>query len=580
MFGKKVSIDKHSGSQLSLAQMAKRYLVFFMVGINGVLITTVTFFVMNFFVDQMVQDENSRVKSSVEKIIESDTQQLAGDLNMLSSLMSTLQESENFLEQIKGLSKYKPLQNKLDQGFLSEVYFLYFQDGKTNVTRLYGTKEISAETIKKYIGQISLDQEKIRRSNSFVLISKEEIFPLIRVSEVPDIMSRSHIFVKEMKGNGRNGGFILSVLDAREHAMFSDIAKMPESAMYIITDEVTGVTTYRWVRNANRDLDHSISFSLYSGVEGNKISVKGYFDTTSQVSLLKVMPWMALIFLGSLTFFVMVFIWKSQKSANFLEKINKELEQKNHELGTEVNERERLNHILRKSERENQAIINGISDIIFEMSLNGEILFLNEAWERLTGSPVEESIGKNLFEMIHPKDQDEQRKSVSQLIKGLRSSYRIMTSIHTGENKYRSVEMAISMIRMDENRNMRVVGSFSDMDDRQKAEWALTEAERKYRSIWENSANGIYQVTKDGKIISANPAMAKIFGYDSPDALMAEVQNAHNDLFVDKQQRKRCCRELKKTGYVRYSSIRPSRKTRKNSGFRKQSVRFLTSIII
>ena len=100
------------------------------------------------------------------------------------------------------------------------------------------------------------------------------------------------------------------------------------------------------------------------------------------------------------------------------------------------------------------------------------------------------------------------------MIKGLRTGYRVATSIRTFEGKYRAVEMTISMIRMDEKPSMRVVGSFTDIDERQRAEWALTEAERKYRSIWENSAHGIYQVTQDGQIISANPAMARIFGYD------------------------------------------------------------------
>jgi PAS domain S-box-containing protein len=44
-------------------------------------------------------------------------------------------------------------------------------------------------------------------------------------------------------------------------------------------------------------------------------------------------------------------------------------------------------------------------------------------------------------------------------------------------------------------------------------------AEEKYRSIFENSIEGIFQMTPNGKFINANPAMAHILGYDSPEEL-------------------------------------------------------------
>jgi PAS domain S-box-containing protein len=49
------------------------------------------------------------------------------------------------------------------------------------------------------------------------------------------------------------------------------------------------------------------------------------------------------------------------------------------------------------------------------------------------------------------------------------------------------------------------------------------EAEEKYRSIFENATAGIYQTTTDGRFISANPAMAKMLGYDSPEELISTV---------------------------------------------------------
>ena len=45
---------------------------------------------------------------------------------------------------------------------------------------------------------------------------------------------------------------------------------------------------------------------------------------------------------------------------------------------------------------------------------------------------------------------------------------------------------------------------------------ALRRAEQKYRSIFENATEGIFQTTAEGKYLSANPALARMYGYDSP----------------------------------------------------------------
>lgn len=58
---------------------------------------------------------------------------------------------------------------------------------------------------------------------------------------------------------------------------------------------------------------------------------------------------------------------------------------------------------------------------------------------------------------------------------------------------------------------------------RQRAEAHLREAEEKYRSIFENANEGIFQITAEGKYLAANPALARILGYASSADLMASV---------------------------------------------------------
>ena len=61
----------------------------------------------------------------------------------------------------------------------------------------------------------------------------------------------------------------------------------------------------------------------------------------------------------------------------------------------------------------------------------------------------------------------------------------------------------------------------------------LTQAEEKYRAIFQNAIIGIFQSTLDGRFLSANPALARMLGYDSPEQLIAEVSNIGRQLFCN-----------------------------------------------
>lgn len=60
----------------------------------------------------------------------------------------------------------------------------------------------------------------------------------------------------------------------------------------------------------------------------------------------------------------------------------------------------------------------------------------------------------------------------------------------------------------------------------------LREAENKYRSIFENAVGGIYQMSPEGKYITANTALARILGYESPDDLTRNISIIGSQLHV------------------------------------------------
>jgi diguanylate cyclase (GGDEF)-like protein/PAS domain S-box-containing protein len=72
-----------------------------------------------------------------------------------------------------------------------------------------------------------------------------------------------------------------------------------------------------------------------------------------------------------------------------------------------------------------------------------------------------------------------------------------------------------------------------DITERKQAEEAVRRAEEKYRTIFEDSVIGIFQVTPEGRPVSINRALAQMHGFESPDELMAQVSNVAEQLFVD-----------------------------------------------
>ena len=63
----------------------------------------------------------------------------------------------------------------------------------------------------------------------------------------------------------------------------------------------------------------------------------------------------------------------------------------------------------------------------------------------------------------------------------------------------------------------------AEINERKRAEESVREAEKRYRGIFENSFDGIFQADRDGRVIDANPALAHIMGYASPTELLEAI---------------------------------------------------------
>ncbi len=84
----------------------------------------------------------------------------------------------------------------------------------------------------------------------------------------------------------------------------------------------------------------------------------------------------------------------------------------------------------------------------------------------------------------------------------------------------------------------QLAANFNDMAlQLAKREAAIRSAEAQFRGIFENAIEGIYQATPDGRLLSANPAIAKILGYGSPEKFIAAIKNIKQQLYVRPEER-------------------------------------------
>ncbi|MBP7526624.1 MAG: PAS domain S-box protein [Syntrophorhabdaceae bacterium] len=89
-----------------------------------------------------------------------------------------------------------------------------------------------------------------------------------------------------------------------------------------------------------------------------------------------------------------------------------------------------------------------------------------------------------------------------------------------------------------------------DITERKRMRDALKESEEKYRNIFENALEGIFQTTPAGRILSVNPALARICGFDSPQEIMDTFTDIGTQLYVHPEDRVRLEGLLREHGFA------------------------------
>ena len=523
-----------------------------MVLMNGVIVTITAFLVFNHFINSMSVEQYKRTSEDAGKALVEGVSSLENSMRLVTSII-LLSESNDKDALVLQLRRNVPNLSRFDQ-----IIWL-FEDGPGNwqYETIFETTQSDLITAAQY--HLIPDQKCIMRlikdgifkDDALHIISDLNGMDYIREKIEPLTMVRSFALVKAVKANQSSRGVVIGVSRA---AMIFDQNVISENnavSRLTIRDLDAGNRIYHMDRNIKdehkaEEITQNYSFS----VADSEWRVLLEFSKGKNAILLEKVPYIILFFGSVLTAVGTLFIRNNHRQSKKLAVMNTALEQKNYELLSEVSERERLNSALAVAEKDNRAIIDSVRDIIFETDTEGTVLFLSAAWNQITGFEIERSKGSNLFSILYPDDQEKQRHDYDSFIKGQKQAYNTFTRLRTSDGTFRAIELSISMIRRDKNNNLRVVGTITDVEERRRAERALAEAEKKYRMIVENAAGGLYQLTPEGIYLSANPAMARVLGYESSTDMLRVIKNAHGFVYPDKAEREKFMEMLRVQGQI------------------------------
>ena len=210
---------------------------------------------------------------------------------------------------------------------------------------------------------------------------------------------------------------------------------------------------------------------------------------------------------------------------------------------TDITERKQAEQTLRSQASELQALFAAMTDIILVFDREGRYLKIAPTNPTLLYRPSQKLIGKSLHQVF---DRDRADLFLGYIQRALheKTTINVEYSLLIQE---REVWFAATVAPTEENTAIFVA---RDITEAKRAREALKQAENKYRSIFENAVEGIFQTTPDGHYISANPALAKIYGYDTPQDLIVSLTDIEHQLYVEHSQRTEFARLIQENDAV------------------------------
>jgi len=196
-----------------------------------------------------------------------------------------------------------------------------------------------------------------------------------------------------------------------------------------------------------------------------------------------------------------------------------------------------------------QGILQSTSDGILVVNSKNEVLFANERFaemwlvsQNIIASKDDAPLLQYVFDQLSDPQDFPQR--VKELYQSDEESFDTLCF------KEGRVFECCSRPMLPEMGVRGRVWSFHEITERKQAEDALQRAEAKYRAIFSEAVEGIFQSTPEGQLLTVNPALAHMWGYDSPEELISSIKDIAGQLYVDASDRDEFVRLMNENGWI------------------------------
>ncbi len=200
------------------------------------------------------------------------------------------------------------------------------------------------------------------------------------------------------------------------------------------------------------------------------------------------------------------------------------------------------------------ALIEATSDAAFLIDKEGTIITANGSAALLYESTPAQFIGAKIYRFL-PRDLLRQSRQKMRTV--LQTGSATHFEIRLKGNYY---ENSIYPVTNPEGAVYRLAVFIRDITEKKRVEATLEQTEAKYRNIYENATEGIFQTSPEGRFISANPSLARIHGYSSPQELIDTIRDMNRQLYVNPGDRERLVRALHEKGHIQNFEVELYRK--------------------
>lgn len=207
-----------------------------------------------------------------------------------------------------------------------------------------------------------------------------------------------------------------------------------------------------------------------------------------------------------------------------------------------------LDHLLQDRLRFLNTILDNLQGMVY-CNLYDEhwtMIFVSEGSKSLTGYNPDMLIHNKVIsyeQVIVEEYRQMVRETIAKAVK-LRTSFEVEYCIRHKDGRTVWVAERGSPIYNELGEALALEGHVQDISARKNVEQSLRDAERRFRSIFENAIEGIYQTTAGGQYLVVNPALAYMYGYSSAQELMSALNNIQKQLYVDPHRREEFVKEL------------------------------------